>query len=98
MSGFCLTFYHWELLDCCWKAPFEANPPGTRAVVIVTECTFETATELETFKEWGISVDSEIRDINVDITTDQSGFGFDRSKLIHQGPVPWSLSRNAPLR
>ncbi|CAI7659481.1 unnamed protein product [Penicillium palitans] len=38
--------------------------------------------QLQTFKEWGISVDPEIRDIKVDITTDQNGFGFDIKDLM----------------
>ncbi|KAJ5201177.1 hypothetical protein N7449_005980 [Penicillium cf. viridicatum] len=40
------------------------------------------ATKLQTFTECGISVDPEIRDINVDITTDQKGFGFDIKYLM----------------
>lgn len=40
------------------------------------------ATELRTFAEWGILVNPEIRDINVNITTDQSGMGFDVKELM----------------
>jgi hypothetical protein len=39
------------------------------------------AAELQTFAEWGISVNPEIRDINVNITTDQSEMGFDMKEL-----------------
>ncbi|KAJ6066025.1 hypothetical protein N7499_012099 [Penicillium canescens] len=42
---------------------------------------FIPATELQTFAEWGISVNPEIRDINVNITTDQSEMGFDIKEL-----------------
>jgi hypothetical protein len=39
-------------------------------------------TELQTFKEWGISVNPEIRDINVNITTNQGTMRWDLKELM----------------
>lgn len=69
------------------------------------------ATELRTFAEWGIAVNPEIRDINVNITTDQSEMGSDLKELMrgiystydygqidygHHEPPPPALSKEPP--
>jgi hypothetical protein len=40
------------------------------------------ATDLQTFAEWGIPVNPEICDINVNITTDQTEMNSDMKELL----------------
>ncbi|CAP80281.1 hypothetical protein E8E15_007562 [Penicillium rubens] len=92
MSGFCFLLTSKSYLKGAfrdndhgtgpWWISFERSLPAAVKKLPMIKRLGGPATELETFKEWGISVDSEIRDINVDITTDQSGFGFDMKDLM----------------
>lgn len=65
-----------------WWISFDRSlPPAVKNLPVIKRLG-RPATELQTFKEWGISVNPEIRDIDVDITTDQTGFGFDMRDLM----------------
>ncbi|KAJ6186194.1 hypothetical protein N7519_007495 [Penicillium mononematosum] len=92
MSGFCFLLTSKSYLKGAfrdndhgtgpWWISFERSLPAAVKKLPMIKRLGRPATELQTFKEWGISVDSEIRDINVDITTDQRGFGFDMKDLM----------------
>ncbi|OJJ00270.1 hypothetical protein ASPVEDRAFT_70519 [Aspergillus versicolor CBS 583.65] len=82
MSGFCFLLtsksYLWGLFPNNdhgtgpWQISFDRNLPSAVKELDLVRRLDKPASELETFAEWGIAVNPEIRDINVDITTDQS--------------------------
>ncbi|OQE26076.1 hypothetical protein PENFLA_c007G04539 [Penicillium flavigenum] len=92
MSGFCFLLTSKSYLKGAfrdndhgtgpWWISFERSLPAAVKKLPMIKRLGRPATELQTFKEWGISVDPEIRDIDVDITTDQNGFGFDMRDLM----------------
>ncbi|KAJ6080521.1 hypothetical protein N7467_010274 [Penicillium canescens] len=91
MSGFCFLLTSKSYLQGSfhdndhgtgpWWISFDRNVPSTVKKLDMIKRLDSPATELQTFAEWGISVNPEIRDINVNITTDQSEMGFDMKEL-----------------
>ncbi|KAJ5598593.1 hypothetical protein N7537_008677 [Penicillium hordei] len=92
MSGFCFLLTSKSYLQGAYRdndhgtgpywITFDRSLPAATTKLPIIKRLGRPATELQTFTEWGISVDPEIRDINVDITTDQNGFGFDIKDLM----------------
>jgi hypothetical protein len=91
MSGFCFLLTSKSYLQGSfpdndhgtgpWWISFDRNLPSAVKKLDMIKRLDRPATELRTFAEWGILVNPEIRDINVNITTDQSELGFDMKEL-----------------
>ncbi|BCS22505.1 uncharacterized protein APUU_30730S [Aspergillus puulaauensis] len=94
MSGFCFLLTSKSYLQGTfpdndhgtgpWRISFDRNLPcAMKKLGLITQLD-DPATDLETFAEWGIAVNPEMRDINVDITTDQSVIHFDMKELMRR--------------
>lgn len=92
MSGFCFLLTSKSYLQGAYRdndhgtgpywITFDRSLPAVVKKLPMIKRLGSPATQLQTFTEWGISVNPEIRDIKVDITTDQNGFGFDIKDLM----------------
>ncbi|KAJ5516534.1 hypothetical protein N7527_008094 [Penicillium freii] len=65
-----------------WWISFDRSFPSAIKKLDMIKRLNSPPTKLETFKEWGISVNPEIRDINVNITTDQGTMRWDMKELM----------------
>ena len=65
-----------------WWISFDRNLPSTVKKLDLIKRLDSPATEAQTFAEWGISVNPEIRDIKVNITTDQDVMGYNMKELL----------------
>lgn len=92
MSGFCFLLTSKSYLRGLfpdndhgtgpWRISFDRNLPSAVKELDLVKRLDEPASELQTFAEWGIAVNPEIRDISVDITTDQSVIHSDMKELM----------------
>lgn len=92
MSGFCFLLTSKSYLQGSfrdndhgtgpWWISFDRTLPSAVKKLDMIKRLGSPATEPRTFAEWGISVNPEIRDVNVNITTDQSEMGFDLKELM----------------
>ncbi|OQE25534.1 hypothetical protein PENSTE_c006G06344 [Penicillium steckii] len=65
-----------------WWISFDRNLPSTLKKLALIKRLDSPVTDLRTFSEWGISVNPEIRDIKVQITTDQDVMGYNMKELL----------------
>jgi hypothetical protein len=92
MSGFCFLLTSKSYLQGSfrdndhgtgpWWISFDRSLPSAVKTLDMIKRLDSPATDLQTFVEWGISVNPEIRDINVNITTDQNEMGSDLKELM----------------
>ncbi|KAJ5940939.1 hypothetical protein N7516_001107 [Penicillium verrucosum] len=92
MSGFCFLLTSKSHLQGSlqdndhgtgpWWISFDRSLPSAIKKLDMIKRLDTPPTELQTFKEWGISVNPEIRDINVNITTNQGTIKWDIKELM----------------
>ncbi|CAG8895609.1 unnamed protein product [Penicillium egyptiacum] len=92
MSGFCFLLTSKSYLQGSfqdndhgtgpWWISFDRSLPSTVKKLDMIKRLDNPPSKLQTFKEWGISVNPEIRDINVNITTSQSIIRWDMKELM----------------
>jgi hypothetical protein len=92
MSGFCFLLTSKSYLQRSfaddehgtgpWWISFDRNLPSAVKTLDMFKRLDTPATDLQTFAEWGILVNPEIRDINVNTTTNERSMGFDIKELM----------------
>ncbi|KAJ5519320.1 hypothetical protein N7453_001742 [Penicillium expansum] len=92
MSGFCFLLTSKSYLQGSfpdnehgtgpWWISFDRSLPSTVSKLDLIKRLDSPATDLQTFAEWGIPVNPEIRDINVNITTDQTEINSNMKELL----------------
>ncbi|KAJ5956923.1 hypothetical protein N7501_011202 [Penicillium viridicatum] len=92
MSGFCFLLTSKSYLQGSfqdndhgtgpWWISFDRSLPSAIKKLDMIKRLDNPPNKLQAFKEWGISVNPEIRDINVNITTDQGTMRWDMKELM----------------